>query len=102
LIIPLIFEPFIDNAFKHGTKSLSDKAYIHISIEIKGDWLYFEVINNYEKEDYPADNLAHGIGLKNAKKRLSYLYGKDQYHLEITKKDNIFKVQLQLILKTTK
>lgn len=102
LIIPLIFEPFVDNAFKHGTKSLGDNAFIHVSIRIEREWLHFEAENNFEKDDHPSDDIAHGIGLKNAKKRLAYLYGKDEYRLEIIKKDNIFKVQLQLLLKTPK
>ena len=102
MIIPLIFEPFVDNAFKHGAKSTNNKAYIHIDITIEDDWLQFKVENNYEKDDCLTDDSAHGIGLKNAQKRLAYLYGKDEYHLGIIKKENIFKVELGLILKTTK
>lgn len=99
LIIPLIFEPFVDNAFKHGPKSLDKNAYINIKIRIDQDWLYFEVENNYGPIDQ-IQHKAHGIGLKNAQKRLEYLYQKDQFHLDITKKENIFNVQLQLKLKS--
>ena len=82
-------------------KSISNGAYIHIKIQLEGDWLYFEVENNFEVIQ-ANDSKAHGIGLKNARKRLSYLYEKDEYHLEIIKKENIFKVQLRLQLKTTR
>ncbi|HKJ40728.1 MAG TPA: histidine kinase, partial [Sunxiuqinia sp.] len=99
LIVPLIFEPFVDNAFKHGPKSLDENAYINIKIKIDPQWLFFEVENNFETIDYQSDK-PYGIGLKNAQKRLEYLYEKDQYDLEIIKKENIFKVQLQLQLKT--
>lgn len=102
LIIPLIFEPFVDNAFKHGPKSMNEKAYIHVSIFLENDWLYFKVENNFEYDEYPEGNMAHGIGLKNVQKRLAFLYEKDQYHLDISKKENIFKVELRLILKLTK
>jgi LytS/YehU family sensor histidine kinase len=101
LIIPLIFEPFVDNAFKHGPKSLHEKAYIHISIRIEGNWLYFLAENNFG-DDMHNDGIANGIGLKNVQKRLSHLYEKGQYHLDISRKENIFKVELRLILKTTK
>ncbi|MGQ7870046.1 sensor histidine kinase [Sunxiuqinia sp. sy24] len=102
LIIPLIFEPFVDNAFKHGNKSISDNVFIHIQIEIKDNWLHFKVANNYEESHQPTNDKAHGIGLKNAQKRLEYLYKKEEYHLNISKKENIFSVELQLLLKTTK
>ncbi len=101
-IIPLIFEPFVDNAFKHSCKSICDESFIHIQIEIKGDWLYFKAANNYDENNQPPSGKAHGIGLENARKRLEYLYGKNEYHLDISKKENIFKVELELILKTTK
>lgn len=102
LIIPLIFEPFVDNAFKHGSKSISEKAFIHIQIQVKDNWLHFKVSNNYEEGLQPTKNEAHGIGLKNVQKRLEYLYEKEEYHLNISKKENIFKVELHLLLKTTK
>jgi sensor histidine kinase YesM len=101
LIIPLVFEPFVDNAFKHGPKSLHEKAYIHISIRIEENWLYFLAENNFG-DDIPQEGTANGIGLKNVEKRLAYLYEKGQYHLDISRKENIFKVELRLILKTTK
>ena len=99
LIIPLIFEPFVDNAFKHGPKLLDNNAYISIRIKIEQDWLYFEVENNFEDHS-PSKDKDHGIGLVNAQKRLEYLYEKEEYHLDINKKENIFRVQLQLLLKT--
>lgn len=101
-IIPLIFEPFVDNAFKHSCKSISETSFIHIQIDIKGDWLHFKVANNYDENHQPPNGKAHGIGLKNARKRLEYLYGKDRYHLDISKKGNIFKVELELPLNTTR
>ena len=100
LIIPLIFEPFVDNAIKHGPKSLDENAYINIKIKIDQNWLYFEVENNFGDHIQQSGN-AHGIGLKNAQKRLEYLYEKEEFDLDITKKENIFNVQLQLKLKTT-
>ncbi len=100
LIIPLIFEPFIDNAFKHGCYS-NEESFIHITIEIEEEKLHFKVENSYEEgiPDKNKTNNAHGIGLKNAQKRLEYLYKKNEYKLDIIKKENIFKVDLKLKLK---
>ena len=102
LIIPLIFEPFVDNAFKHGTKLNRADSFIHIDIAIKDEWLHFKVSNNFEPDEHPSNDKAHGIGLKNAKKRLAYLYKKNEYDLNISKKENTFIVELHLILKTTR
>ena len=101
LVIPLLFEPFVDNAFKHGPKSLDEKAFIHILLSIEGDWLYFSAENNFGDYQHRGGDRVGGIGLKNVQKRLSYLYEKGQYDLVISQKDHIFKVQLRLILKTT-
>jgi len=101
-IIPLIFEPFVDNAFKHSCQSVGNTCFIHIQIDIKGDWLHFKAMNNYDEDHRPSNSKAHGIGLENAKKRLEYLYGKNEYHLDISKKENIFRVELELPLKRTR
>ncbi len=100
-IIPLIFEPFVDNAFKHGCKSINPDSFIHISINIDQEWLRFTCENSFEPTEPPTKDKAHGIGLENAKKRLAFLYKEEDYHLEIRSKEPIFSVALNLKLKTT-
>jgi len=99
LIIPLIFEPFIDNAFKHGPRSCSEEEFIHISINTQGEWLFFEARNTCCEENAARKDNAHGIGLNNVRQRLAYLYKKEDYDLNITEKENIFMVRLKLRLK---
>jgi LytS/YehU family sensor histidine kinase len=101
LIIPLIFEPFIDNAFKHGCYSDVDNAFIQILINIEDNHLLFNISNTYdpESQDLKPKNKASGIGLENARRRLEYLYKKDEFNLDISKKENIFRVELKLALK---
>lgn len=101
LIIPLIFEPFIDNAFKHGNYTESGESFVHIYIRIEEEKLFFRIGNSYEQglsQKVKSDN-AYGIGLKNAQKRLEYLYKKNEYKLNITQKEDIFNVELELNLK---
>jgi len=102
LVIPLIFEPFIDNAFKHSPRSLPEKEFIYISIRIAGEWLYFEVSNSCCEEMALKKDRAHGIGLNNVRQRLAFLYKKEDYDLEISKKENIFIVRLKLRLKQSR
>ncbi len=99
LIIPLIFEPFIDNAFKHGPHSFSGKDFIHLSMKVTNEWLHFEISNTCNEHDPVKKDQAHGIGLNNVRQRLAFLYKKEDYDLEISKKQNIFIVRLKLRLK---
>lgn len=98
-VIPLVFEPFIDNAIKHGSRSNVEKPFIHISLKIEEKQLHFEIINSCDCIELEKKDDAHGIGLKNIKQRLAYLYKNEEYNLEINKKENIFSVKLELSLK---
>ncbi len=98
-IAPLLFEPFIDNAFKHGLPGTENDDFIRISILFtKNSFVEFILTNNYE--DTPNwNNKNSGIGIENVKQRLQHLYNKDEYSLEIKKVKQIFSVNLQLKLK---
>lgn len=97
-IAPLLFEPFIDNAFKHGLPG-TDKDYIHISFTINEDWLIFNLKNNYSvPESYDIKN--SGIGINNVKQRLKHLYQANEYQLVIKQEDLIYSVYLKLKLKS--
>jgi sensor histidine kinase YesM len=99
LVTPLIFEPFIDNAFKHGPRYLTGKEFIHISVKTEGEWLFFEASNSCCEGNTVKKDRAHGIGLNNVRQRLAFLYKKEDYDLDIIKKENIFIVRLKLRLK---
>jgi two-component system LytT family sensor kinase len=69
-IEPMLFLPFIENAFKHGdNKSDSD---IIIELEQKKDYLKFKIINDFSGEK--RKDTVSGVGVENVKKRLSILY----------------------------
>jgi two-component system, LytTR family, sensor kinase len=98
-IAPLLFEPFIDNAFKHGLPGADGKDYIHISFDFENtDWLSFMISNNYEIPVKPLKKEG-GIGLSNVKQRLQYLYQPSDYQLQISHQNNIHTVHIRLKLK---
>ena len=98
-IAPLLFEPFIDNAFKHGLPGTGDADYIRINFDFTTPgFLYFFVENNYE-EAGSWNKKNSGIGISNVKQRLKYLYGPKKYKLAVRKENNKFRVSLQLKLK---
>jgi two-component system, LytTR family, sensor kinase len=97
-IAPLLFEPFIDNAFKHGLPGMTGKDYIHIIFDFKKpDWLSFVIANNYEIPVKPLKKEG-GIGLSNVKQRLQHLYQPSDFNLQITHLNNVHSVHLLLKL----
>lgn len=98
-IAPLLFEPFIDNAFKHGLPGNESNDYIRIRFNFEqAEKLIFQIENNYS--DAENWNKKHsGIGIQNVKQRLALLYNKEEYSLHISKDKHIYSVTLELKLK---
>lgn len=98
-IAPLIFEPFIDNAFKHGLPGINGKDFVHITFDLsEADWLSFRIKNNYENPEASGKQNS-GIGISNVKQRLQHLYKTSEYKLEISHQNYIHSVELRLKLK---
>ena len=92
VIAPLLFMPFIENAFKHGVEKSRGNTHIHIKINTEGNQLRFSIENSYQKTE---TEHGQGIGLDNLKSRLQYLYP-NRHELIIEQDESIFKVQLNL------
>jgi LytS/YehU family sensor histidine kinase len=93
-IPPLIFITFIENSFKHAnSKNKDSKIKINLTFELKGYFLSFTVTNSFF---YPDNDIeSQGIGIRNTRRRLDLLYGKN-YTLEINTRDNKFIVKLKI------
>ncbi|MDP4275387.1 MAG: histidine kinase [Bacteroidota bacterium] len=95
-IPPLLFIPFLENAFKHGI-SYRDSSFIDISMKIDSNQLTFNCSNSiYGKTQNEIEN-QEGIGLENVRKRLNLLFP-DRHHLSILQEENIFSVLLTIQL----
>ncbi len=94
-IPPLIFFPFVENAFKFGFGD-SFKSDIRIHLSIIDDELYFSIKNRYEDKEFELKRNS-GIGLRNIKERLNLLY-KDRLDLNLDKSDVYFTVKLKIRL----
>jgi two-component system, LytTR family, sensor kinase len=97
-IVPLLFEPFIDNAFKHGVPGNTDRDFINIFFRFKEDKLYFKIENNFSDE-LKWNKKHSGIGIQNVKQRLALLYEKNEYNLLINKDNHIYCVELDIHLR---
>lgn len=97
-IIPLIFEPFIDNAFKHGLRNPAPSPFIHVLIQFEGEIMRYTVTNNHSALPILSDNKNSGIGLQNIQRRLAHLYNTDEYKFEVNKAIDKFTIQLEVRL----
>lgn len=97
-IVPLILIVFVENAFKHASKSISDKGYINIELIQKGDRFDMTVENSKWKNQEPkVKQDSSGLGIKNTQERLKLLYPKGSV-LKIDEDDSKFRVELKLTL----
>lgn len=90
MVVPLVFIPFVENAFKHGV-AYDKPSVIEIDIEKKKERLIFHCRNT-------KNNVKHefgGVGLNNVTKRLELIYGND-YSLDIKDEDDTYDVTLNL------
>lgn len=93
-VSPLLFIPFVENAFKHSQIEDLKNGYIHIRLNTRVNTLIFEVDNSKPKDAYSKDKMG-GIGLKNIQQRLSLLYpNKHDLHIEETEAS--FKIKLEI------
>ena len=90
VLAPLVFIPFVENAFKHGV-AVDKPSTIDIDISQRDGRLLFHCHNTKSdvKHEYG------GVGLNNVTKRLELIYGND-YTLDIDDGDQSYDVLLDL------
>jgi len=93
-IPPLLFVPFIENAFKHGVSS-RDRSFIHIRMKIDNEQISFTSENSIGKSSQNGDLQHSGIGLENVQKRLALLFP-GKHELVIKHDELVFQVELSI------
>jgi len=92
---PMLFIPFIENAFKHSGIEKRGNNFVNISLTAKENSIEFLVENSLPAVPLVNDEQG-GIGLQNVKKRLNILYPKT--HLLDIKKADTFRIYLKMNL----
>jgi two-component system LytT family sensor kinase len=95
-IAPMLFIPFVENAFKHGV-SIGASSQIDISILLSGKQLHFSCENTNYSFVKKMEGDKSGIGLENIKRRLDLVYP-GKHRLMIDDKDGKFNVKLEIEL----
>ena len=97
-LAPMIFLPFVENAFKHGV-SATVQSHIAIKIEQDGKLLHLKVDNSIIKDRSISLDTNSGIGMVNTRRRLDLLYpGKYQLDINEQAASNKYSVHLTLDL----
>jgi len=96
-IAPLMFIPFLENAFKHGSQRVSDTGFIRGHMICSDKEVFFELFNSVwpNAPDGPTDY--GGVGIENVRKRLE-LYYPGRHELQIRKTPEQYIVNLKISL----
>ncbi len=95
MIAPLMFIPFVENAFKYGV-STKQATKIVFDLNANNNEIVFSATNTKVKSE--SDNReTTGIGINNVKRRLALLYP-EKHKLQIDETDDLFSVKLQIVL----
>ncbi len=92
-ISPMIFIPFIENAFKYSKIEEYKDAYVQIKISTNHNTLIFDIKNTVPNQGKAL--AGNGLGIKNVKQRLNLLYP-DKYYLQIEENESSYSVNLKI------
>lgn len=95
-IAPMIFVPFVENAFKHGVL-IGRSSSITITIAVHHKQLAFSCENQSYRFVKKMDDDSGGIGLDNVKRRLELMYP-DNHELVIRNDHDQYSVELKINL----
>jgi two-component system, LytTR family, sensor kinase len=94
LVPSLVLQPLVENAIKHGIGPKADGGAIDVRIARFGAWLTLRVTD--DGVGAPRAPESEGIGLRNTRARLQYLYGESQRVRVMTATDRGWTVTLEI------
>ena len=97
-IAPMLFQPFVENAFKHGSAEQLGRVWMSIELSVKNHQLFFRVINSADNNRLPETRSSGGIGISNVRRRLELLYP-GRFILSHEVQEEVYIVSLTIELK---
>lgn len=82
LVPPLLLQPLVENAIRHGISASADAGRVRVSAEVVGDALVLVVADDGPGIDGRSPHAGSGTGLSNTRERLAHAFG-DAHALEI-------------------
>ena len=103
LVPPMLLQPLVENAVKHGIASSGAGGTVRIHAVVRDAWLYLQVDNPVEDHRVqglpPQTDRGLGLGLRNVQQRLASIYGEQARLAQHVAVDR-FVVELTLPLTT--
>ncbi|MBR4999522.1 MAG: histidine kinase, partial [Rikenellaceae bacterium] len=95
-IEPMLLIPILENAFKFGVDTITN-SFIKIDLRVSEAGIFhFDVVNSIVINNKKSDKNS-GIGIKNIRRRLDLIYGKN-YTFGVLEQNGVFRVVLSLKL----
>lgn len=94
MIAPMLFIPFVENAFKYCKKENDIHPGISITINVSPDKILFKIWNYIKNTKF--EHQTGGVGIENTKKRLNLVYPK-KHRINISDDGRKFIVELELL-----
>ncbi len=92
-IPPLLIQPLLENAVKHGLNSLTGQVTVETNVQRKGSYLEITITNPYDPSGGHA--LGTGFGLEAVKRRLYLLFGRHDL-LAVSPSEDLFTVWMKI------
>ena len=97
-IAPLLFEPLIENAFKHGVFGKNTDSFINIIFNFdENEQMELIIENSYDPNWSNSKTGSGGIGIQNVIRRLELIYPQ-KHKIKIEKGEKAFKITLSIRL----
>lgn len=95
-LAPLLLITFVENAFKHVSRSKAEKGYVKIELKQQGKTIDLYVENSkFTGEADKERKEQSGLGLENIRKRLEILYS-DKYSIGINETETVYSTLLKI------
>lgn len=95
LIPPMILQPLMENAVKHGIRDLVDGGVIAARAFARDNWLHITIENPVDPQ--PTGIAGNGLGLQNIRRRFASIYG-EKARIAWTRTEERFLVEIVMPL----
>ncbi len=92
---PLLLQPLVENAVKHGVEPSASGAQIRVSTQARGSTVVIKVSNTVSSPVSAPPSAGHGLALANVRERLSLLHDV-QGRFQSGFKNGIFQVRIEV------
>ena len=93
-IPPMVFQPMVENCFKHSRIDNNPEGYIHLSLRQTNKGLHFVADNSLPPVPPTSEDKERtGIGLENVRQRMKLLFG-DKATINVKETDTNYRIEL--------